>query len=119
MRRWPQLRVLPQAYIGSSEWGAGNVRFRHPAQHFMDKYRKLMRKGYNGIKAFDMVEEELTDLFEKQRDEIRILRGAALTGYGESYLDHAQRIAELESEMRLDRFVRDIPKYERQQEWLN
>lgn len=44
---------------------------------------------------------------------MRILRGAALSTHGDSYLDRAQRVAELESELKLKRFVRDVPKYER------
>jgi hypothetical protein len=42
-----------------------------------------------------------------------MLRGAALISHGDSYLDRAQRVAELESELKLQRFVRDVPKYER------
>lgn len=60
-----------------------------------------------------MVEEELTELLESQRDEVRILRGAALSTHGDSYLDRAQKVAELESELKMKRFARDIPKYER------
>ena len=48
-----------------------------------------------------------------------MLRGAALAKHGDSYLDRAQRIAELESELKLERFIRDIPKYERMQATLN
>ena len=48
-----------------------------------------------------------------------MLRGAALAKHGDSYLDRAQRIAELESELKLERFIRDIPKYERMQTTLN
>jgi hypothetical protein len=44
---------------------------------------------------------------------MRMLRGAALISHGDSYLDRAQRVAELESELKLQRFVRDVPKYER------
>lgn len=62
-----------------------------------------------------MVEEELTELFENQKDDFRMLRGAALAMHGDSYLDRAQRVAELESELKLQRFIRDIPKYERSQ----
>jgi hypothetical protein len=46
---------------------------------------------------------------------MRILRGAALSSHGDSYLDRAQRVAELESELKLQRFIRDVPKYERAQ----
>lgn len=44
---------------------------------------------------------------------MRILRGVALNIYGDSYLDRMQRIAELESTLKVNRFVRDIPKFER------
>ena len=41
------------------------------------------------------------------------MRGAALAAHGDSYLDRAQSVAELESEMKLQRFMRDISKHER------
>jgi hypothetical protein len=36
-------------------------------------------------------------------------------------LDRAQKVAELESQLKLQRFVRDIPKFERSQDqsWLD
>lgn len=53
---------------------------------------------------------------------MRILRGGALAANGDSYLDRAQRVAELESQLKMQRFIRDMPKYERRdsinQEWL-
>lgn len=45
----------------------------------MDKYKKLMKQGYSDHKAFSIVEEEMSQLFEKQMDETRIIRGAALS----------------------------------------
>ena len=44
---------------------------------------------------------------------MRLLRGAALSEHGHSYLDRAQKVAELESSLKMQRFVRDIPKFER------
>ena len=51
---------------------------------------------------------------------MRILRGGALAEHGDSYLDRAQRVAELESQLKLQRYIRDIPKFERSQDqsWL-
>ena len=59
----------------------------------------------------------MTQLFEKQMDETRIIRGSALSMHGNSYLDRAQQVAEMESVAKLNRFVRDIPKYERQKDY--
>ena len=95
------------------KWGINAPRHRHPAQHFVDKYRKLLKQGYNKEKSFQICAEELSSLLESQRDEMRILRGAALISHGDSYLDRAQRVAELESELKMKRFARDVPKYER------
>ena len=36
-----------------------------------------------------------------------------MAAHGESYLDRSQRVAELESEMKMMRFIRDMPKHER------
>lgn len=113
--RFPQLRLMPQVYHHTMKWGISSPYARHPAQHFIDKYKKLCKQGYNSTKAFAMVEEELNALYEGQRDDFRLLRGAALASHGDSYLDRAQRVAELESELKLHRMVRDIPKYERSQ----
>ena len=57
-------------------------------------------------------------ILEDQLDESRILRSAAMAAHGDSYLDRSQRVAELESEMKLMRFMRDIPKYERNSDYL-
>jgi hypothetical protein len=80
----------------------------------MNKYKKLVKQGYSEFKAFEHVEKELNELLDSQRDDIRILRGGALELHGYSYLDRAQRIAEMESNLKMQRFVRDIPKFERQ-----
>jgi len=50
---------------------------------------------------------------------MRILRGVALQNIGVSYMDRFQRVAELESSLKVKRFERDIPKYLRtQEEWV-
>ena len=41
-----------------------------------------------------------------------------MSAYGDSYLDRSQRVAELESEMKLMRFMRDMPKHERNSDYL-
>lgn len=92
---------MPQVFHLTMKWGTNAPYFNHPAQHFISKYKKLIKQGYNSEKAFQMVEAELTELLESQRDEVRLLRGAALFSHGDSYLDRAQKIAELESELKL------------------
>lgn len=50
---------------------------------------------------------------------MRILRGTALNQFGTSYLDRYQRVAELESALKVKRLERDIPKYLRSEfNWL-
>lgn len=44
---------------------------------------------------------------------MRVLRGVALNLHGDSYLDRMQKIAEMESTLKVNRFERDIPKYQR------
>ena len=89
------------------------MRHGHPIHDFVMKYKKLRAKGYSEYKAFSEVETELREILDSQLDETRILRGAAMASHGESYLDRSQRIAELESEMKMMRFIRDMPKHER------
>ena len=62
---------------------------QHPAVSYIKKFKDLKKKGYNDQKAFEVVEAELTDVFEKQHNDMRILRGAALANHGDSYLDRA------------------------------
>lgn len=61
----------------------------HPAATYLQKYKSLLKKGYNEHKAFEIVETELNTVIEKQSDDMRILRGAALAVHGDSYLDRA------------------------------
>jgi hypothetical protein len=46
-----------------------------------------MKKGYTEEKAFQIVEEDLGAFINKQKEEMRILRGVALNAFGDSYLD--------------------------------
>lgn len=112
-KRFPGLKLMPTINYWKFEFGRSVPRPSNPAAHFLKMYRDLVKQGYSEPKALELVEEKLTQVFERQKDEIRVLRGAALAMHGDSYLDRAQRVAELESQMKLQRFVRDIPKYER------
>ena len=113
MKRFPQLKVMPRVMNivreeGTDAWQEGSAVY-----DFIKKYKKLRAKGFSEYKAFSKVEEELRQVLDTQLEETRILRGAAMAAHGDSYLDRAQRVAELESEMKLMRFLRDIPKHER------
>ena len=97
----------------------GTVQITHPAAVFIRKQRDLIDKGYTEDKAFEIVEKELGSFINKQKEEMRILRGVALQNIGVSYMDRFQRVAELESSLKVKRFERDIPKYLRtQEEWV-
>ena len=50
---------------------------QHPAVTYIKKFKDLKKKGYNEAKAFEIVEAELTEVFEKQHDDMRILRGGS------------------------------------------
>jgi hypothetical protein len=119
--RFPGLSLLPNIAYPKFGQTDASTRTTHPLLTYINKYHALIRKGYHEKKAFALVEEELTKVFEAQRDDARILRGGALAMHGHSYLDRAQRVAELESALKLQRFARDIPKFERAQgqEWLD
>ena len=112
-RRFPQLKLMPKIFTFNHEKGTNALKEAHPIHDFIVKYKKLRSKGYSEYKAFSTVEAELSEILDKQLDETRILRGAALHSHGESYLDRSQRVAELESEMKLMRYMRDMPKHER------
>ena len=110
---------MPTVYGFNRQMGTDTFQTSHPIHDFLEKYKKLKAKGYSEYKAFSIVEEELRGILEEQLDETRILRGAAMAAHGDSYLDRAQRVAELESEMKLMRFMRDIPKHERNSDYLS
>jgi len=66
-----------------------------------------------------MAEEDMGTFINKTKEELRILRGVAINAFGESYLDRMQRVAELESTLKVNRLARDIPKYQRAQDnWM-
>lgn len=93
----------------------GNMTFSHPASRFIWKQQKLMKQGYTEYRAFEIVEKELEEIIQKQKDETRLLRGVALDQNAYSYLDRFQMVAELESQNKLRRMERDLPKYLRAQ----
>lgn len=115
--RFPQIKVMPKIYTFYRMKGNDRMTAAHPIHDFVEKYKKLLGKGYSDYKAFSIVEEELRVVLEDQMDETRILRGAALASHGDSYLDRAQSVAELESEMKLNRFMRDMPKHQRNHDY--
>jgi hypothetical protein len=61
----------------------------NPAHVFVSRQVALLNKGFNQKKAFSMVEEELSDYFEREKEEQRILRGFAFTNRARSYLSYA------------------------------
>lgn len=112
-KRFPTLKIMPTVYTQYRLKGKETVVRGSPIHDYIQKYKALRKKGYNEYKAFNIVEKELSVLIDSQLDETRILRGAAMAAHGDSYLDRSQRVAELESEMKLMRFMRDMPKHER------
>lgn len=74
-----------------------------------------MKQGYTEHKAFEMAEADLAGMIEKQREETRILRGVALDKDALSYVDRFQMVAEMESQLKVKRMERDMPKFLRAQ----
>ena len=54
------------------------MNFSHPASIFIKKQQDLVKKGYTEHKAFQIVGAEIQSIFEKHKDETRVLRGVAL-----------------------------------------
>ena len=72
---------------------------------------KLIEEGYSENKAFEMVESEMASVFDKQREESRILRGFALNNRARSYLNYSQQLAEVEGRAKVQQMERDLNKY--------
>ena len=117
-RKYPEAKYFPQATRVNVSHG-GFVDITHPAAVFVKNQKELINKGYTEQKAFERVEEDLGKVINKQKEELRILRGLAINSYGsQSYSDRFQKIAEIESSLKVKRLERDIPKYLRaQDEW--
>ena len=113
-KKYPEIKYMPITGPIKYEHG-GQMRFSHPASIFVWKQKKLMKQGYNEYKAFQIVEAEIEEIIQKQRDETRILRGVALDQNAYSYLDRFQMVAEMESQLKLQRLERDMPKFLRAQ----
>jgi len=93
----------------------GQFQLTHPASIFIHKQKDLMKKGYSEVKSFEMVESEISAIIEKHREETRVLRGVALDSQAYSYLDRFQEIAEMESQLKMRKLERDMPKFLRAQ----
>lgn len=90
INRFPALKLMPMPTYYREGFGMANSGPAHPAQTFINKYNQLLNKGWSKENAYEEIERELEAVFEEQRDDLRILRGAALAMHGHSYLDHAQ-----------------------------
>jgi len=106
---------MPQVNNVTAAFG-GHLTVDHPAAVFIKKYHDMVSKGYKEKAAFEHVSDEMSDVILKQKEDMRMLRGVALNSYGMSYVSRVQQIAEMESAMKVKRFERDIPKYQRAQE---
>lgn len=109
-KKYPEVKYFPEASTVQMQFG-GLVEITHPAAIFIKKQKGLLKKGYTEQKAFEIVEGELGSFINKKKEEMRILRGVAINAFGDSYLDRMQRVAELESTLKVQRFERDIPKF--------
>lgn len=117
-KKYPEVKYFPMHNNVTEHFG-GLVELTHPAAIFIRKQRSLINKGYTEQKAFEIVEEDLGKFINKQKEEMRVLRGVAINVFGDSYLDRMQRVAELESTLKVQRFQRDIPKFQRAQDnWI-
>ena len=77
-----------------------------------------MEKGYSENKAFEIIEKQLADKLEVQREENRILRGFALNNRARSYLNYSQQLSEIEGRVKVQQLDRDLAKYlYQEQKW--
>lgn len=116
--KYPEVKYFPQATRMNVGWG-GIIDITHPAAVFIKKQRQLINKGYTEQKAFEIVETDIGKFINQQKEELRILRGVAISTFGDSYLDRFTQVAEQESSLKVKRMERDIPKYLRANEsWV-
>ena len=109
-KKYPEVKFMPLTGPLEYEHGGG-IKMTHPASHFVSKQKKYMKQGYTEHKAFEMAEADLSGMIEKQREETRILRGVALDKDALSYVDRFQMVAEMESQLKVKRLERDMPKF--------
>ena len=81
--------MMPNLIHLRHQEGSNGLAQAHVAQNFIKKYKKLRKSGYSDYKAFSECESEIAEVLDRQRDDYRILRGAALESHGNSYLDRA------------------------------
>ncbi|CAI2359690.1 unnamed protein product [Moneuplotes crassus] len=113
-KRYPDVKYS----IARDAPGLVGKRPENPALLFIEKQMKLMDKGYSENKAFEILEKEMAEKLEVQRDENRILRGFAINNRARSYLNYSQQLSEAEGKAKVDQLDRDLPKYlYQQQKW--
>lgn len=106
-KRYPDVKYT----IGKNTPGTVGKAPQNPAMVFIEKQLKLIDEGYSENKAFEIVEKEMADVFDKQREENRILRGFALNNRARSYLNYSQQLAEVEGRAKVQQLERDLNKY--------
>ena len=78
-RRFPALKITPEIFNFTVSKSNLSMRPTFAIQDYIEKYKRLMKQGYSEDRAFLIVEEEMTQMFERQMDETRIIRGVALS----------------------------------------
>ena len=67
------------------------------------KWKDLMDQGIEEKVAFSQVEEEFSEMVEKEREENKILHGFAYDNRARAYMSYAQQVAEVEARAKVTR----------------
>ena len=113
-KKYPEVKYMNMIGPLDTKFG-GQLQQLHPAMIYVRNLEKYKSQGYSHMKAKEMVEQELSQLIEKRKNENRILRGVALDSDAYTYVDRVQEVAELEAILKVKTLERDMPKYLRAQ----
>jgi hypothetical protein len=82
---------------------------------FVEKQKKYIDLGYTEEKAFQLVEQEMSEQLQKEKYERSLFEGLVTSNRSRSLMSYYEQQAEFETRQKLKQMQRIIPQYKRYQ----
>jgi hypothetical protein len=112
-RKYPDADVSP--IVSGMLAENPNPSYRTASERFIARQKKYMRDGFNEDKAFQMVEQEMSEDLQKEKFERSLFEGLATSNRSRSLMSYYEQEAEFEARQKLKQIQNTIPQYKRHQ----
>ena len=112
-KRYPETDNLPLLTALEVENPVTSI--KSASNVFIDKQKRYMNMGYSEEKAFQLVEQEMSEILQKEKYERSLFEGLVTSNRSRSLMSYYEQQAEFETRQKLKQLQRIIPQYKRYQ----